>query len=171
MPPVTSALSTWCVVLFVASVSVATPQQADQSGSSGTPRISVVAFTPARGDWRVDIEKYEARILVREPQGSRRLSRRLTQAELDRLASLIASVPQTKKTSSFGKTAADITPTFGLTIGDGRDERTYNVGWYLEDTDDGPALTPVLEVMGFIHSLIKSRHAVTPPLDWRRRKQ
>ena len=169
-------MSSWVTAAFLSVAVLAPPQGEGQSPSPRgheNPSISVIALRGGKGDWTFAIDGGRiVRGVVNEAKGLRRFSRLLRESEREQLARLVAKLPRTQQSYSFGKSAPDITTDFGLSVGRGADLRKYGVSEYLEEADYGLDLRSVLATLSFLHTLVESSEAsAPPPLEWRARKQ
>ena len=138
-----------------------------------TATVAVIAVHWGSGDWALRIQANQiVRAIVVGDKGARRTPRALSKPERERLALLVGKLPRDRPLYSFGKTAPDVTVEFGLSVGVGAEERKYNVGELLEETDYGPELRAILETLQFLHTLVGSERALPPPpLIWRASKE
>ena len=88
----------------------------------------------------------------------------LTGEERERLAALLAALPTKLSKYSYGKHYDDVSMTFELTIGTGKEARKYAVTDSLDDGDaKRPEVRAILEALHFLHSLLGSKEALPPP--------
>ena len=91
-------------------------------------------------------------------------TRPLTVQERDRLAALIKALPRQRAVYSFeGPYYVDATVGFELTVGTGNEKRRYRINGTFKDYAAHGEITPILEAMHFLRTLVLSKEAYVPP--------
>ena len=90
--------------------------------------------------------------------------RTLSAQEREKLLELLKDLPRTKERYAFlGPDYVDVTITFDLTVGSGREARRYVLNDSFVDYAGHPEIRPTLKVMHFLHSLTESKRVHLPP--------